>query len=196
GSIMVLGFRSNALTQGINRGLTETSNRLSQITERLATGLRINSASEDPAGLAVSENLKRDSRTYTQAIRNISDGISALSIADAASAELSGIVTQIAELAAQAANGATTSAQRAALDAEAQLLAEEFQRIVDTTEFAGRKLLDGSVGELVIQAGITSDASSQINLAFSELGSHITGDGTFEDAVTFASFGGSTRGLK
>ncbi len=141
------------------RQLSNGSNDLSSVFERLASGQRINRASDDAAGLAIADTLNADTRVYTQGIRNLNDGLSVLNIADGALQELTNITLRLTELAEQAANGTLGSAQRAALDEEAQALKAEYFRISRSTEFNGRKLFDGEYGELSLQAGYGSTGS-------------------------------------
>ena len=106
----------------VERRLAESTAGLKTSFERLSSGLRINRASDDAAGLSISASLKADTRVYSQGVRNVNDGISLLGIADNALESLSNILTREQELAAQAANGTLRGKQRLALDAEAQAL--------------------------------------------------------------------------
>lgn len=142
------------LTIGINISALNAQRRLGEATDaladtytRLSSGLRINKASDDAAGLAIAADLNNRSRVYTQGIRNGNDGLSLLSIADSAIESLSSVVTRIRELANQSANGAYSNEQRQALDAEAQALRAEYFRIANSTSFNGTKLLNGSLGD-------------------------------------------------
>ena len=107
--------------------LNKATSALTKSYQRLSSGLRINEASDDAAGLAIAENLNTRKRVYSQGVRNLSDGVSILSIADGASTGLNNIVIRVRELAAQAANGTYNSQQRKAMDAEAQALARNKQ---------------------------------------------------------------------
>lgn len=126
---------------------------MSTVYERLSSGQRINRASDDAAGLAVATSLNAKTRVYSQAVRNVSDGVSALNIADQAVASLADIVTRQRELAEQAANGVYNTQQRQALDTEAQALAQEYNRIIQTTKFNKQKLIDGTSTGINLQAG-------------------------------------------
>jgi flagellin len=123
------------------------------VSQRLSSGQRINSASDDAAGLAISSALDVKARVYQQASRNLNDAISMVSIATGSLASLTDIATRIAELAEQAANGTFSSQQRAALDGEPQALTAEYNRVIETTTFNGLKLLDGQTNLFRIQAG-------------------------------------------
>lgn len=172
-------INSNIASLNAQRRLGQSTNSLRDSFTRLSSGLRINKASDDAAGLAIAESLKTDQRVLNQGVRNLNDGVSLLSIADGALNELSSITIRLTELAEQAANGALSSTQRGALDEEAQALKDEFFRISKTTEFNGVKLFDGNFGDLRLQAGF--GANGGIN---SSLGGAI-GTGTFNSAETF-----------
>jgi flagellin len=144
---------TNIASLGAQRRLGDASQALERTYERLSSGMRINRASDDAAGMAIATSLRSDSRIYSQGIRNISDGISALSIAEGAVSSLSGMTIRMKELASQSANGTYGRTQRESLNNEAQALIAEFNRITATTTFNGRQLLDGSAMDLIIQAG-------------------------------------------
>ncbi len=178
-----------SLGQNINslrgqRHLGQATGELRSVFERLSSGQRINKASDDAAGLAIADTLRTDARLYTQGIRNANDAISMHTIADAALAELSGIVTRIQELAEQSANGVYSRKQRLALNEEAQALRDEYQRITESTEFSGVKLLDGSARGMHMQIGIDGGADSLLTVGFEEGATRIVGDGTFEISQT------------
>ncbi|NMC62218.1 MAG: hypothetical protein GYA55_03535, partial [SAR324 cluster bacterium] len=158
--------------------------------ERLSSGLRINNASDDPAGLAVAESLKANNRVLTQGVRNLNDGISLVNVADAALESLSNIVTRINELATQAATGSYGSAQREAMDQEAQELSEEYSRIVLSTKFNDRRVFSGDFGSLNLQAGYGVSG-----VIASTLGGAV-GTGTFAaSSTTTASWNGTTNAI-
>lgn len=129
--------------------------------EKLSSGKRINKASDDPAGLAVALDLLAQADTGRVAARNISDGVSALSIAEGSLESVSSITTRLAELSTQASNGTLSAEQRTALNSEYQSLTAELDRIASTTEFNGQKLLNGS-STITIQAGTDGSPSAQI----------------------------------
>jgi len=146
-----LGTNINSL-KSIRR-LENGSQEIARVFERLSSGQRINRAADDAAGLSVAATLSVDSRVYTQGIRNLNDGISALHIAQGATQELSNITIRIRELATQAANKIFGLSQRKALDKEAQALADEYLRISRATSFNGVRIFDGSTSEIRLQAG-------------------------------------------
>ncbi len=167
------------------RHLDRSSNSLTAIFERLASGQRINRASDDAAGLAIATSLNADARIYSQAVRNVNDGISVLSIADGALGELGEIITRLQELAEQSANGSFNFDQRQVMQAEADALVAEHNRIVSSTEFNGINLFDPNNGSLAIQAGRGLNAIISTDLA-EEL-SRTVGDGSYVVNSTISS---------
>jgi len=172
-----LSLYSNISSLKSQRFLQKASGEANSAMERLSSGKRINRASDDAAGLAIASLLNADARVFTQGIRNLNDGLSLLNIAEGAIGELSAIATRQKELAEQAANGVYTFKQRQSLDAEANALVDEYNRIVMATEFNGRKLLDGSLSSIRIQAEYGLEGSINVGLG-SELARRV-GDGTF-----------------
>jgi len=165
-----MGLRVNTNVASINaqRSLFNTTNMLSKSLEKLSSGLRINRAGDDAAGLAISEGLKSDIRALQQASRNAADGISMIQTAEGGLEEVSGILIRLRELAEQSASETLGDAERGYLDNEFQALVSEVTRIADSTEFNGTSLLDGSNASLDIQVGIGTTSTSQVTI---ELGS-------------------------
>jgi len=161
----VSGFGKNIASIRVQRLLNNASDGVARAAERLGSGLRINRASDDAAGLAVSSSLNSKSRVYTAAIKNANDGVSALSIADAAAGELTTIVTRLKELAEAAANGTFSLNQRRSIDTEAKALTDEYNRIIQATEFNGRKLFDGSSSSIALQLGYGTSESLSVGLS-------------------------------
>ncbi len=126
-----------------NNTLAGTNNKLQKTLEKLATGFRVNRASDDAAGLSVSENLRAQVRGLQQAVKNAQDGINALQIADGAQNTITSILQRMRELALQSANDTYTDTQRGFLDSEYQNLIAEIDRITNTTQFNGQSLLSG-----------------------------------------------------
>ncbi len=150
---MPITLASNISAMRVETQLSRTSRALGQTFERLSSGLRINRAADDAAGLSVSSLLGADRRVFAQGVRNLNDGLSFLSVAEGAVGQLSNIVIRQRELAEQAANGIFSGSQRSALNLEAQSLAAEYQRILDTTQFNGQGLLNGDSPFVSVQAG-------------------------------------------
>lgn len=162
------------------RRLDEATAAAARSAERLSSGLRINRASDDAAGLAVASGLNASARVYSQGIRNISDGQSLLAIADSTLGDLSSVVTRIRELAEQSASGTLSNQQRKSLDLEAQQLSEEFSRITRSTTFNGMHIFDGSLaGGLRVQSGFGVNGSVQ-----SKLGGQL-GSGAFQSTSAY-----------
>lgn len=160
---MTITAASNVASLRAQTQLSRTTQKLSTVYERLSSGLRINRASDDPAGLSLADSLRADSRIAAVAIRNANDGISITSIANAALDEISNILTRLSELATQSANGVYTNTQRSALASEFVALGSEIERIAVTTEFNGVKLLSGS-NTITLQVGLDGSANSRISI--------------------------------
>ena len=154
------------------RILGVNNNRLALSVERISSGIRINRAADDAAGLAVSEGLRSDIRALRQAVRNASDGISLMNVTEGALNEQSGILIRLRELASQAATGTVGSTERQTIQLEFSALRSELDRITSTTEFNGTKLIDGTLSSsvadvnshILIQIGIDSTANSRLDL--------------------------------
>ena len=149
---MAITINSNIPSITAQRNLGQATKALSESFARLSSGLRINKASDDAAGLSIADKLRADKRIAAVAIRNANDGISALNIADGAMNEISGLLARMGELAEQSGNGILGTAQRTALSKEFESLALEIDRIVDVTEFNNTRLLTG--GSISLQVGL------------------------------------------
>ena len=143
------------------RSLARASGELSSVFERLSSGQRINRASDDAAGLAIADQLKTRRLLYDQSARNISDGVSLLTIADGALEQQGSILTRLAELAEQSANGPISSGQREALSKEYRELRREIWRITESSEFNGIRVLQQSLG-VALQVGVDGGVGSRI----------------------------------
>jgi len=161
---MGINIRTNISSLNAQRNLGLTTGRLEQSYRRLSSGLRITRASDDAAGLAIADQLRADNRLANVAIRNANDGISIISIADGAMAEITNVLTRMAELAQQSANGVFNTEQRSGLELEYQSLASEISRIAATTEFNGLALLSGA-SSVVFQVGFDGSSTSQISFS-------------------------------
>ena len=168
---MAIRIFNNIPSLNAQRILGVNNSRLSQSVERISSGIRINKASDDAAGLAISESLRSDIRSLRQAVRNANDGVSLLNVTEGALNESSSILIRLRELASQAATGTVGSTERQTIQLEFSALRSEVDRIAATTEFNGIKLVDGSLAssvsastQIMIQVGIDSKSSSRINL--------------------------------
>jgi flagellin len=166
---MGINIRTNVSSMNTQRYLNSSTEALSASYSKLSSGLRIVKASDDAAGLSIAEQLKADSRIATVAIRNANDGISAISIINGAVDEMTSTLTRLAELAEQSANGVYSLEQRSAIESEYVNLADELQRIVNTTQFNGLKLLDHP-GNLDFQVGYDGQIDSRITLSGVQVG--------------------------
>ena len=156
-----MGLRVNTNIASVNaqRNVANVTSRLGRNYERLSTGLRISIAADDAAGLAISERLRSQIRSYRQASRNSNDGISLVQVGEGALNEVSNILVRLRELSIQAANGSTSLLDRDTINEEFQSLVSEINRIARSTEFNGVRLLDGSSSNVSFQVGINSTAS-------------------------------------
>ncbi len=166
-----LVINTNVSSLNTQRQLTKTNDDLSMAMERLSSGLRVNSAKDDAAGLAIANGMTSQIRGMTVATRNANDGISLAQTAEAAMGVLTSTMQRMRDLAVQAANnGAVTSSDREKLQAEFQQLNDELSRIVRNTEFNGKKILNGSLSTgVVFQVGANTAADNQISLNIADL---------------------------
>jgi len=150
---MGLRVNSNIASMNAQRSLSVTTERLQANYRRLSTGLRISTASDDAAGLAISERFRAQVRSTNQAIRNAQDGISLTQTGEGALNEVSSILIRMRELAIQASNGTVSSADRTTLHEEFADLINEIDRIALSTTFNGVHLLDGTGSTITFQVG-------------------------------------------
>jgi len=161
---MGLRVNTNIASMTSQRNLGAVSGRLQGNFSRLSSGLRIASASDDAAGLGISERMRSQIRSYGAAGRNAQDGVSLAQTADGATQEVSNNLARMRELSVQAANGTLTTGDRATLDNEFQELIGEIDRIASDTSFNGVSLLDGSAATIDIQVGIDSGETITLNM--------------------------------
>ena len=165
-----------------------TSNlKLSTTMERLATGLRINSAKDDAAGLAITNRMTAQSRGFSMAIRNANDGVSMAQTADGAYGQVTSMLQRMRELAVQASNGSLAGDDRASIQLEIEELQKEIDNVAETTNFNNIKLLDGTAQNIILQTG--ANEGNVINVGFDSVKTKDIGSGA-RPAVT--SFGGTT----
>jgi|DewCreStandDraft_5_1066085.scaffolds.fasta_scaffold00142_25 flagellin len=163
-----MGVRINTNIDALNaqRNLLMTGLQLSKSIEKLSSGLRINRAGDDAAGLAVSEKLRAQVRGLNQAMRNAQDGISLIQTAEGALNETHSILQRMRELAVQAANDATLSADdKAAIDKEMDELVAEIDKIAERTEFNGTKLLNGTFTNKTLQVGANASQTLSVTIS-------------------------------
>jgi flagellin len=158
---MGMSINTNLAANNSYRNLTNTQNDLSKSLEKLSSGLRINRAADDAAGLAISEGLKSQVGGLTVASRNAQDGISVIQTAEGSLSEVHSILQRIRDLSVQAGNDSNNATSRSAITTEVTALTTELGRIADATNFNGTKLLDANK-TLSFQVGADAAASSQI----------------------------------
>jgi flagellin len=154
---MALVISTNVASLNAQRNLSGTSKAMDQSLARLSSGYRINQASDDAAGLAISENLRAQIRGLGQANRNSNDGISLVQVAEGGLNEVSNMLIRLRELGVQAASDTIGDTERKFLDVEYQQLKSEIQRISEVTTFNGYDLLNGTGGIMDIQVGVHND---------------------------------------
>jgi flagellin len=157
---MALTINTNVASLNAQRNLNTTQLQLNKSMERLSSGLRINRAGDDAAGLAISQNMQANIRSMNQAVRNANDGISLVQTAEGALNETSNILLRMRELGTQAANGVLSPTQRDNIQVEFANLQQEIDRISAVTDFNGTKLLNGALSAgttLQIGTGTTSN---------------------------------------
>lgn len=182
-----MGLRINTNIASINaqRNVAKVTGMLGGNYNRLSTGLRISTAADDAAGLAISERLRAQVRSLSQAERNAMDAISLVQVGEGALNEVSSILIRLRELSIQAANGSSSTSDKDTIQEEFGALVSEIDRIALSTEFNGIKLLDGSSSSTAFQVGINSVAgvdrlqisllpalSTSLNLATLDVGSN------------------------
>ena len=160
---MSLTINTNVMSLNAQRNLNSSRMSLATSLQRLSSGLRINSAKDDAAGLAISERMSTQIRGMNVAIRNANDGVSLAQTAEGSLSSVSDSLQRIRELAVQSANATNSASDRAALNTEAQQLKSEIDRVATQTNFNGVKLLDGSFTNKAFQVG--ANANETISIA-------------------------------
>ncbi len=161
---MALVINTNVMSLNAQRNLTTSANQLAQSLQRLSSGLRINSAKDDAAGLAISNRMTTQISGLNQAARNANDGISLAQTSESALQEVTNNLQRIRELAVQSANATNSDSDRAALNAEVRERLQEIDRIASQTSFNGRKVLDGTFGSATFQVGANVGETIQVGL--------------------------------
>jgi flagellin len=163
---MPLYINTNVSSLKSQHHLATAQTQVKKSFERLSSGLRINSAADDAAGLAISESLKAQTRSYAVAERNGMNAVSMVETAEGGLGEIAGVLGRMRELATQAANGDLKDTDRDALDAEYQELLGEVDRVVNSTEFNGIELLSGTAGSVDFQIGVGTSTDDVIDVTF------------------------------
>jgi flagellin len=157
---MAFSVITNVASLSAQRNLARTQENLTKNMSRLSSGLRINSAADDAAGLGISEKLRAQTRGLAQAERNAMDGVSLLQTAEGSLNEVSGILVRMRELALSSSTDTNNDTQRGYLNEEFTALGEELTRLTKVTDFNGTKLLDGTASGLEIQVGLNADPTN------------------------------------
>ncbi len=173
---MALSILTNVASLNAQRNLNSTQEALGNSISRLSSGLRINKAGDDAAGLGISESLKASVRSLGQAQRNANDGISMSQVAEGSMNEMQGIVSRMRELSVQAANNTLGSTERGYIHTEFQQLSQEIDRISKVTNFNGQTLLDGKASAgLTFQVGIYNSSDDRISMSITKLNTSTLG---------------------
>jgi len=190
---MALVINTNVMSLNAQRNLTTSGNQLATSLQRLSSGLRINSAKDDAAGLAISERMTTQITGLNQAARNANDGISLAQTTEGALQEVTNNLQRIRELAVQSANATNSDSDRSALDAEVQQRISEITRIASQTSFNGRKVLDGSFGGATFQVGANVGETISLSLTSSvkatDIGQVATSTGSVDLDTLFTTGG-------
>lgn len=164
---MALTVNTNTTSLGVQKNLNRASDALSTSMTRLSSGLKINSAKDDAAGLQIATRMTSQIRGQTMAIKNANDGISIAQTAEGAMQEQTNILQRMRELAVQSRNDSNSATDREALDKEFQSMLKEIDRIGDSTQLNGKNLLDGTAGTMTFQVGSNTGAANQITITLS-----------------------------
>ena len=185
---MAMTINTNLQSLNAQRNLSTSQSSLSTSMQRLSSGLRVNSAKDDAAGLAIAERMGAQVRGMNVAVRNANDGISMAQTAEGALSKVTDSMQRMRELAVQARNGTNDAKDKASLDAEYQALGEEIGRVLSGADFNGKKILGAGAGAIVFQVGANTTADDAITVTTTDLsgdtditavtGGNLTGDAT------------------
>ncbi|WP_144938669.1 flagellin domain-containing protein [Pseudomonas alabamensis] len=164
---MALTVNTNTTSLGVQKNLNRAADALSTSMTRLSSGLKINSAKDDAAGLQIATRMTSQIRGQTMAIKNANDGISIAQTAEGAMQEQTNILQRMRELAVQSRNDTNSTQDREALNKEFSQMSEELTRIADSTQLNGKNLLNGDAGVMTFQVGSNSGTQNQISISLS-----------------------------
>jgi flagellin len=167
---MPVVLQTNVASLESQKNLNRAQSALSKTFNKLSSGFRVNSAADDAAGLAISESMKAQIRSYVVAERNANDAISMTQTAEAALGEMHSILGRMRELAMQGANGPMTSTDRGYLNTEFTALQAEMTRLQESAKFNGKELLAATASTITFQVGLNNTASDKVTLTFGGLG--------------------------
>jgi flagellin len=163
---MPLVVNTNVSSLRAQTDLGKSQSALQKSFQRLSSGFRINQASDDSAGMGISESLKSRIRSFSVAERNTSNAISMTNTAEGGLNQISGVILRMRELSVQSANGDLTSTDRSYIDTEFQQLKNEIDRLAETTQFNNKELLAGTAADITFQVGINTTTFDTISVGF------------------------------
>jgi flagellin len=190
---MALVIQTNVASLQAQKNLSTAQSSLGTSFNRLSSGNRINSAKDDAAGLAISESMKNQVRSFTVAERNANDAVSMAQTAEGALGEVSNILGRMRELAVQGSNGSLQSADRAYLKTEFTQMQAEVKRILTSTKFNGQQLLKKDTSKIDFQVGINNTADDRISVSFG--GVNLTTVASTDTSVSGANGGASQKAI-
>jgi flagellin len=161
---MAMVINSNIQSLNAQRHLNNSLDAQNTATERLSSGLRINSAKDDAAGLAIANRMTSQVQGLNQAVRNANDGAALIQTAEGGLEEMTNIMQRMRELSIQSANGTYDTGNRTTLNAEVTQLKAEIDRIAETTSFNGQNILDGSIGGISLQVGENANQTIALDI--------------------------------
>ena len=191
---MGMRITTNVAALNAQRSMTTNSREMQKSMAQLSTGSRITKAGDDAAGLAISENLKSQIRSYGQASRNANDGISMMQTAEQGMGEVSNIVTRLRELGVQSASDTIGDVERGFIQKEVDAMKSEIQRVAESTSFGSRKLLDGTGGVYDIHVGTSANEKTDW-IAYDASVANVTIDNLGISDLDFNSKDGARAGL-
>jgi flagellin len=191
---MGMRITTNVAAIAAQRQMTGSQREMQKSMNQLASGSRINKSADDAAGLAISENLKSQIRSFSQASRNANDGISLVQVAEGGLVEISNILTRLRELGIQAASDTVGDREREMINNEVVQLTEEAQRISKTTKFGDTVLLDGSGDTFDFQVGINND-DFEDRISYDASSADATADALGVEGMDFSSKDGAKDSL-
>lgn len=170
---MAMSVNTNVMSLNAQRNLNNTQSSMATSLQRLSSGLRVNSAKDDAAGLAIAERMSAQVRGLTVGIRNASDGVSLSQTAEGALGSITESLQRMRELAVQSANGTNTTADRASLDAEFQQLEDEIGRVIGGTTFNGKIIIGSSAGANRFQVGANATVNDRITVTTNNMSTNV-----------------------
>ena len=173
---MSISMLTNVTSLNAQQNLSNTQNALAQSISRLSSGMRINNAADDAAGLGISQGMQADIKSLGQAQRNTNDAISLSQVAEGGMSQMQGIVSRMRELSVESSNSTLGTTERGYVQTEFKQLSKEIDRISSVTDFNGQKLLDGSASTgLTFQVGIKNTANDRLSLSITKLATSTLG---------------------